>query len=104
MASFGDQAEEENWIGSNYYYNGVFWIGLRQYDGEGTEGQVSGSSFFIMLTAGLTYAVVCQRTEGHASRSVPTVYPFKIRKLFINAKSVKCFRKGNTSWPPKNFL
>ena len=36
-------------------------------------------AFFIMLTAGLTYAVVCQRTEGHASRSVPTVYGIHLK-------------------------
>jgi hypothetical protein len=40
LATFSDQNEGENWIGNNYYYNALFWIGLRQYDAEGTDGQV----------------------------------------------------------------
>jgi hypothetical protein len=40
LATFSDQNEAENWIGHNYYYNALFWIGLRQYDAEGTDGQV----------------------------------------------------------------
>ncbi len=40
LVTFSDQAEEENWMGSNYYFSDTMWIGLRQYDAEGTEGQV----------------------------------------------------------------
>jgi hypothetical protein len=42
LASFSDKEEEESWHwrADIMFYSSVLWIGFRQYDGEGTEGQV----------------------------------------------------------------
>jgi hypothetical protein len=42
LASFGDKEEEESWHTGTMFYSSILWIGFRQYDGEGTEGQVRG--------------------------------------------------------------